>query len=94
VVLKQGDQLIGLDDATDIYVMIGAEPNSSFLTGTCALDKSGFVETDDFGQTKQPGLFAVGDIRAGSVKRVANAVGEGSSVVKWVWKYLYGGDDA
>jgi thioredoxin reductase (NADPH) len=68
--------------------MIGAQPNASFLSPVCDLDSHGFVKTDDFYRTKKPGLFAVGDIRAGSVKRVANAVGEGSSVIQWVWRFL------
>lgn len=74
---------------SDVYIMIGAEPNASFLAGICGTDPHGFIETDDFFQTKRPGLFAVGDVRAGSVKRVANAVGEGSSAIKWIWKYLF-----
>jgi thioredoxin reductase (NADPH) len=88
VVLAKGDELVGLD-VSDVYVMIGAEPNVPFLSGVCEVDPQGFVKTDDFFQTKQPGLFAVGDIRSGSVKRVANAVGEGSSVIKWVWRFLF-----
>ena len=39
-------------------------------------------------QTSQPGIFAVGDVRSGSVKRVASAVGEGSVVVQAVHRYL------
>jgi thioredoxin reductase (NADPH) len=88
VTLRHGDQLTRLD-VSDVYVMIGAEPNAAFLAGVCPVDGHGFVETDDFFQTKRPGLFAVGDIRAGSVKRVANAIGEGSSVIRWVWNYLF-----
>lgn len=80
-----GTRFVG---ATDVYVMIGAQPNATFLDGVCATDKGGFVETNDQFETSQPGLYAVGDIRAGSVKRVANAVGEGSSVIKWVYRYL------
>ncbi len=40
--------------------------------------------------TSQPGIFAVGDVRAGSVKRVASAVGDGSVVISKVWGYLNG----
>ena len=85
---RKGGASVALD-VTDVYVMIGAEPNASFLHGVCPVDDHGFVHTDDFYQTKKPGLFAVGDIRAGSVKRVANAIGEGSSVVRFVWNYLF-----
>lgn len=76
-------------EVSDIYVMIGAQPNTEFLAGVCGTDAHGFIQTDDFFQTKQPGLFAVGDARAGSVKRVANAVGEGATVAKWIWRYLF-----
>lgn len=74
---------------SDVYVMIGANPNADFLNGLCGTDEDGFIQTNDFFETPQPGLYAVGDIRAGSVKRVANAVGEGSSVVKWIWRHLF-----
>lgn len=89
VTLAHGDGAETQLPATDVYVMIGAEPNASFLSTVCEVDDHGFVKTDDFYQTHKPGLFAVGDIRSGSVKRVANAVGEGSSVIKWVWRYLF-----
>jgi thioredoxin reductase (NADPH) len=85
VLLNNGTQLA----VTDVYVMIGAQPNAAFLDGICGTDPHGFIQTDDFFQTKKPGLFAVGDVRAGSVKRVANAVGEGSTVIKWLWRYLF-----
>ena len=68
-----------------LFVMIGAEPNSGWLFGTVRLDKKGFIltgGTDGFENTPYatsvPGMFAVGDVRANSVKRVASAVGEGS----------------
>jgi thioredoxin reductase (NADPH) len=78
-----------------IFVMIGAEPNSGWLFGTVKLDKKGFVLTggeDGFERTPYatsvPGIFAVGDIRANSVKRIASAVGEGSVVISDVHRYL------
>jgi thioredoxin reductase (NADPH) len=73
---------------TDLFVMIGAQPHSQFLNGLAELDPKGFIKTDAFKQTSTPGLFAVGDIRAGSVKRVANAAGEGASCVPAVWNFL------
>ena len=67
-----------------VFVMIGAEPNSGWVYGTVKLDEKGFVltrrtmgfEATSFA-TSIPGIYAVGDIRAESVKRVASAVGEG-----------------
>jgi thioredoxin reductase (NADPH) len=54
------------------------------------LDDKGFVTTHGTFETSVPGLFAVGDVRAGSVKRVAAAVGEGSVVISAVHAYLGG----
>ncbi len=78
-----------------IFVMIGAEPNSGWLFGTVRLDKKGFIltgSTDGFETTPYatsvPGMFAVGDVRSNSVKRVASAVGEGSVVISDVHRYL------
>jgi thioredoxin reductase (NADPH) len=78
-----------------MFVMIGAEPNTGWLFGTLALDKKGFVRTggeDGFENTRYatsaPGIYAVGDVRSDSVKRVASAVGEGSVVVSDIHKYL------
>jgi len=78
-----------------VFVMIGAEPNSGWLYGTVKLDKKGFVITggaEGFNgtpyATSVPGMFAVGDVRSASVKRVASAVGEGSVVISDVHRYL------
>jgi thioredoxin reductase (NADPH) len=78
-----------------VFVMIGAEPNSGWLFGTVKLDKKGFIltgGTDGFENTPYatsvPGMFAVGDVRSNSVKRVASAVGEGSVVISDVHHYL------
>lgn len=77
-----------------VFIMIGAAPNTGWLSGIAQTDRKGFVLTgaaagvgDDYATTA-PGLFAVGDVRAGSVKRVASAVGEGSVVVSRIWQYL------
>jgi thioredoxin reductase (NADPH) len=69
--------------------MIGAEPHTGWLHDTgVGLDDQGFVITPDGFATAVPGLFAVGDVRAGSVKRVASAVGEGSVVISAVHAHL------
>jgi thioredoxin reductase (NADPH) len=95
------------EDVLQCSGLIGADPNSSWLSGCVALDGSGFVLTDlslrdehlnggwhaagrsplPF-ETSRPGLFAVGDLRLGSMKRVAAAVGEGSAAVRSVHQYL------
>jgi len=81
----------------NVFVMIGAEPNTEWLRGCLDLDQQGFIVTgsDASGRALQstfattaPGIFAVGDVRAGSVKRVASGVGEGSVVVQAVHRFL------
>jgi thioredoxin reductase (NADPH) len=73
--------------------MVGAAPNTEWLSGLVKLDDKGFVFTglgppaSPFA-TSYPGIFAVGDVRAGSVKRVASAVGEGSVVISKVWEHV------
>ena len=76
-----------------VFSFIGAEPNTDWLAGCgIALDNKGFVITGAGGShllaTNRGGIFAVGDVRCGSVKRVAAAVGEGSTVVSAIHAYL------
>jgi thioredoxin reductase (NADPH) len=79
-----------------VFVMIGAAPNTGWLKGVVELNDKGFVPTGDaVGSaspfaTSEPGIFAVGDVRLGSVKRVASGVGEGSVVISHVWSYVNG----
>jgi thioredoxin reductase (NADPH) len=85
-------------NARAVFVMVGAAPNTGWLQGRVAVDGNGFVLTGaDAGDgaaargryaTSCPGIYAVGDVRAGSVKRVASGVGEGSVVISEVWKHL------
>jgi thioredoxin reductase (NADPH) len=87
--------------ASGLYFFIGAQPASGWLPEQVARDKEGFVLTDvavpaspATARTRLPyetavdGVFAAGDVRAGSMKRVAAAVGEGSSVIQSVHQYL------
>jgi thioredoxin reductase (NADPH) len=84
-----------------LFLMTGAEPNTAWLNGCVALDNKHFIRTGvEAGrdwklrrapfilETSLPGVFAVGDIRSGSVKRVASAVGEGSMAVQFVHRFL------
>jgi thioredoxin reductase (NADPH) len=90
-----------------IFVMTGADPNTSWLNGCIALDPKGFIKTgpdllpDNLSaagwslmrqpyllETSLPGVFAVGDVRDGSIKRVASAVGEGSITISFVHRVL------
>ncbi|MCF7702421.1 cyclic nucleotide-binding domain-containing protein [Loktanella sp. M215] len=81
-------------DLGGLFVMIGAAPNTGWLEGVIDLNDKGFVLTGPavgaatpFG-TSAPGIFGVGDVRLGSVKRVASGVGEGSVVISDVWNYV------
>lgn len=77
-----------------VFIMVGAAPNTEWLSGLVELDDKGFVKTGasvgmvSSYETSHPGIFAVGDVRAGSVKRVASAVGEGSVVISKVWDHV------
>jgi len=79
-----------------VFNFIGADPNTDWLAGTdIALDPKGFIITGAGGrgplETSVPGVFAIGDVRAGSTKRVAAAVGEGAQAVAAVHAYLAAG---
>jgi thioredoxin reductase (NADPH) len=80
---------------TAVFVLIGAAPHTGWLQGEIPLDAKGFVLTgpavdcrDAMFETGRPGVFAVGDVRSGSVKRVASAVGEGSVAIRQVHEFL------
>jgi thioredoxin reductase len=67
-----------------MFLFIGADPNALWLEGCVDTDDKGFVITGEGSlplETSRPGVFAIGDVRAGSTKRVAAAVGEGAAVV-------------
>jgi len=70
------------------FVFIGLTPNSEFLKGSVEFDKWGFIVTDDSMMTSLPGVFAAGDLRAGSTKQLASATGEGASALLMVRQYL------
>lgn len=90
-----------IHDIQHLFLMTGATPNTAWLRGCIALDANQFIKTgEDLGEdwkgsrppylleTSRPRVFAVGDIRSGSLKRVAAAVGEGSMAVQFVHKVL------
>jgi thioredoxin reductase (NADPH) len=94
-------------EISHIFIMTGADPNTSWLDGCIELDAKGFIRTGPdllpenlsaagwpltrqpyLLETSLPGIFAVGDVRGGSIKRVASAVGEGSIAISFVHKVL------
>ena len=77
-----------------VFLFIGADPNTDWLGGCgVELDAKGFVCTRPERplETTNPGIFAIGDVRAGSIKRVAAAVGEGAQVVSAIHAHLADG---
>ena len=102
--LHADERLIGIDvrdkdtgetrtiETAAVFVMVGAAPNTSWLGDTVRTNERGYICTGHGGGrfiTSRPGVFAVGDVRADSVKRVASAVGEGSVVISEVWSFLH-----
>ena len=119
VVALEGDEVTGLTAAVfreratgathtcplrQLFLFIGADPNTSWLNCCVALDNKGFVVTGANStaeasdgrrsvlplETNRPGVFAIGDVRAGSTKRVASAVGEGAAVVAQIHSVMAG----
>ena len=88
------DQVSGVTEtvpATAVFVLIGAEPRTQWLPDDIKRDRWGFVQRPPMLlESSLPGVFAVGDVRRGSVKRVASAVGEGSVAVRLIHDYLRG----
>jgi len=92
--------------AAALFVLIGADPHTEWLAGTLQRDPHGFILTGPGVrraealwnldrpptrlETSIPGVYAVGDVRHGSVKRVASAVGEGAVAVQYAHEYLAG----
>lgn len=83
-----------------LFLMIGAAPFTDWLADTLDLDEKGFILTGPDVENERtryetscPGVYAIGDVRATSVKRVASAVGEGSVVVSDVHQFLAEGED-
>ncbi|WP_114946102.1 FAD-dependent oxidoreductase [Microvirga calopogonii] len=91
---RQGEE--GTCPIRHLFLFIGADPNTDWLAGSdIALDEKGFIRTGITAgperhllETSRSGIFAIGDVRSGSVKRVAAAVGEGAQVVAALHAYL------
>jgi thioredoxin reductase (NADPH) len=71
-----------------VFVFIGLSPNTDLVKGLVDLDAQGFVVTDAGLQTSVPGVFAAGDVRAGSTKQAASAAGEGAAVALGIRRYV------
>ena len=90
VTLKDGERL----PLAFLFLFIGADPCTEWLDGALERDEHGFLLTGSAAgaqglqATSLPGVFAAGDVRAGSIKRCATAVGEGATAIQLVHRHL------
>jgi thioredoxin reductase (NADPH) len=90
ITLKSGELLA----YSFLFLFLGALPCTEWLDGTVGRDHDGFIltgpaaHTDNLLETDIPGVFAAGDVRSGSTKRCATAVGEGAMAVQFVHAHL------
>lgn len=75
-------------DVHGVFIYIGYDPNSAFLKDAVALDENGYLNTDERMATSVPGVFAAGDIRAGSLKQISTVVGDGATAAIFAEKYI------
>ena len=85
---RPGAERVAVDVLDGVFIAIGHTPNTSLFKGQVQLDANGYLVTHEGTRTNTPGVFAAGDVRANSVKRVASAVGEGAMAVTLVHRYL------
>jgi thioredoxin reductase (NADPH) len=103
VVLDHATGTKSTEDARIVFVLIGSDPHTEWLAGVVERDAYGFILTGRHAprgtvagggrdalslETSLPGVFAAGDVREGSVKRVSSAVGEGAVAVRYIHEYL------
>lgn len=75
-------------EVSGVFIFIGVIPNTSFLQGVVALDEARFAKTCIDMRTSHPRIFAVGDVRSGSVRQIASAVGDGTTAILAVQEML------
>lgn len=88
IIATQNNKRISID--TDgVFIFTGMKPNSELVSGTkITLSSNGSIKTNDRLETNIPGIFASGDIRDGSTKQIASAVGEGATAALSIRDYL------
>jgi thioredoxin reductase (NADPH) len=75
-------------EVSGVFVAVGLRPNTGYLEGVVALSPEGFILVNDQMETGVPGIFAAGDIRAGSARQVSSAVGDGATAAISAERYL------
>lgn len=82
------DGVDAIHETVGAFIFIGLDPNTSFLENSLDVDDRGFIVTDTNFGTSLDGVFAAGDVRSGSTKQLASAVGEGAAVAIQIRYYL------
>jgi len=75
-------------DVDGVFIFIGYIPNTHFLEGRVDMDEQGYVKTDENMETSVKGVYAAGDVRAGNIKQITAAVGEGTVAVEHAIKLI------
>jgi thioredoxin reductase (NADPH) len=86
--LETGD--VREEPLAGVFVYVGLEPNTAFLSGLVELDPTGHIVTDIMMRTSVPGIFAAGDIRANSVCLLPAVIGDGATAAVAAYRYIYG----
>ena len=89
-VLDRGTDQLKIWYPDGVFIFVGLDPNSEFLPPEIQRDDHGFVVTGAGLQTTMAGVFAAGDVRAGSTKQAASAAGEGATAALMIHEYLHG----
>ncbi len=89
-VLDRANGVVQTWQPDGVFVFIGMEPNTDFLPAEVERDRWGFIVTKSNLETTMPGVFAAGDVRAGSAKQAAAAAGEGATAALMIREYLHG----
>ena len=71
-----------------VFIFIGLDANTGFLRGVVDVDQWGAINTSETLETSMQGVFAAGDVRSGSTKQVASAVGEGATAALMIRQFL------
>ncbi len=75
-------------EVSGIFVAVGLRPNTGYLKGLLTLDEGGFIPVNNQMETEVPGVFAAGDIRAGSIRQVVSAAGDGATAAIAAERFL------
>jgi thioredoxin reductase (NADPH) len=70
------------------FIYVGLLPNTGFLKGAVPLDQQGYITTNDKMETSLPGVYAVGDIRRGTLRQVVTAAADGAIAAMQAEKYI------